>query len=393
MYSLNNIRKTMGVHIELIVFMLIVAFIIYTRPTMFITFSNTLLGKLLMLTVLVASSIYNKAYGILIAVLIIAFAKHSIEGFDSNSMVKTDISTFVSWNDANTLASVNGGRLPTKDEFQSAAINVGNMDMWMPASNGTDVNFWVHVGEGYWPLYSTQPGVVNYPPPWGLTNSPAGYRPGPTGSSPINYIYIFKDTPPTGASSACPKGFAGPNASGHCTKSWSADCDESCAKDLCSKAGIKWIPLDYATNPYTCDVSKPPSMCSMASPMKDDGFANFTYEYIEQPTNQNTDVVATNPKAQYLKIKTQTNVYGPGGSAQFRVHTPAYVPSQGDTVQITINEYTGNYGSTGGPIAMINAGKWFNKDGEIPVLIYNTGGGSMNGQLTLSLLILKGEAV
>lgn len=281
MYSLNNIRKTIGVHIELIVFMLIVAFIIYTRPTIFITFSKTLLGKLLMLIILVGASIYNKAYGILIAVLIIAFAEHSLitEGFEDNS-----------------------------------------------------------------------------------TNE-----------------------------MKCPEGFSGPNANGHCTKSWSADCDESCAKDLCSKAGIKWIPLDYATNPYTCEITKPSSMCS-ATTGSNDGFINFPYEYIEQPTNQNTDVVATNPKAQYLKIKTQTNVYGPGGSAQFRVHTPAYMPSQGDTVQITINEYTGNYGTTGGPIAMINAGKWFNKDGEIPVLIYNTGGGSMNGQLTLSLLILKGKS-
>ena len=110
-----------------------------------------------------------------------------------NNLVKINVSTFVSWNDANTLAINNGGRLPTKDEFKAATINVGNIDMWMPASNGTETNFWVQVGTRYWPLHSTQPGVVNYPPTWGVNNTPAGYRPGPTGSSSINYIYIVKD--------------------------------------------------------------------------------------------------------------------------------------------------------------------------------------------------------
>ena len=110
-----------------------------------------------------------------------------------NNLVKINVSKFVTWDEANKLAIDNGGRLPTKDEFQTAAINVGNIDMWMPATNGTETNFWVHVGTGGWPLYSTQPGVVNYPPPWGLTNAPAGYRPGPGSPSTINYIYIVKD--------------------------------------------------------------------------------------------------------------------------------------------------------------------------------------------------------
>ena len=392
MDSYIDIIKMIDIQMELIIFMLIVAFLLYTRPNILVNFSRTFLGRLILLSMMVVGTLRSTSYGILIALLIIVFAEqiYTKEGFDSSSMVKINVSTFVSWNDANTLASNNGGRLPTKEEFQAAAINVGNIDMWMPATNGTETNFWVQVGTRYWPLHSTQPGVVNSPPTWGVNNTPAGYRPGPTGSSSINYIYIVKDTPPASASS-CPSGYNGPNADGNCTKRWSNDCGESCAKTLCGNVGGKWIPLDYAHHPYTCNVIPPKPTCSLqdSNPANND-FVNFPYEYIEQPTDQNTDVVATDPNAQYLKIKTQTNVYGPGGTAQFRVHTPAYVPSEGDTVQITINEYTG-VGKYAVPAAIINAGKWFNKDGEIPVLIYNTGGDSVNGELMLSLLILKGQ--
>ena len=149
------------------------------------------------------------------------------------------------------------------------------------------------------------------------------------------------------------------------------------------------MPLDYATNPYTCKMKAPKPACG--GDKTDNGFVNFPYEYIEQHTNADTDVVATDTTAQYFKVKTQTMTGCAGGSHQFRIHTPVYKPSEGDTAQITINEYTGNYGSTGGPIAMINGGKWYHKDGAIPVLVYNTGGGCMNGAVTLSILILKGN--
>ena len=383
----------MNTQIELIIFLLVISFLLYTRPNILVNFSKTTLGRIILLIVLILGTLRSTIHGLLIAVVIIVFAQHMYEGFTdttSNNLVKINVSNFITWDEANKLASDNGGSLPTKDEFKAALINVGNIDMWMPATNNNDTNYWVHVGTGYWPLYSTHAGAGG--PPWGLTNTPANYRPGPSSPSTINYIYIVKAVipSPTPSEITCPEGYTGPNADGNCIKSSDAACGEACAKDRCSKVGGKWVPLDYATNPYTCHVKTPDSVCA-ATDTTDSGFVNFPYEYIEQPTNANTDVVATDPNAQYFKVKTQNMTGCAGASHQFRIHTPAYKPSEGDTVQITINEYTGNYGSTGGPIAMINGGKWYHKDGQIPVLVYNTGGGCMNGSVTLSVLILKGN--
>ena len=374
---------------EYIIFILIVSLLLYTRPNVLVKFSKSIIGKIILLVTLVIGTLRSTFHGILIALVIVVFAEQIYEGFTdttTNNLVKINVSTFVSWNEANKLATDNGGRLPTKDEFKAASINLGNIDMWMPAANGTETNFWVHVGTGGWPLYGTQPGVVPYPPPWGLNNTPANYRPGPG-----SHIYIVKNVIPSSASTElkCPEGYEGPNASGDCTTLSTQNCNESCAKDNCSKGGGQWVPLDYATNPFTCKMKAPKPACG--GDKTDNGFVNFPYEYIEQHTNADTDVVATDTNAQYLKIKTQTMTGCAGGSHQFRIHTPAYKPSEGDTAQITINEYTGGYGTTGGPIAMINGGKWYHKDGAIPVLVYNTGGGCMNGAVTLSILILKGN--
>ena len=268
MKSYINAIKNTDIHTELIVFMLIVTFLLYTRPRILVNFSKTFFGRVLLLLTLVFGTMRSTAHGILIAIVIIVFAEHAFseEGFDSNSMVKINVTNFVTWNEAKKLAIDNGGRLPTKDEFKAARINVGNIDMWMPATNGTETNFWVHVGTGNWPLYSTQPGVVNYPPPWGLTNAPAGYRPGSTSLSSINYIYIVKTASLSNTNIlSCPNGYKGPNADGNCTKRWTNDCGESCAKDICGKAGGKWIPLDYGTHPYTCNIVPPKPTCSLDS--------------------------------------------------------------------------------------------------------------------------------
>ena len=261
MDSYINAIKTIDINTELIIFMLIVTFLLYTRPIILLNFSRTFLGRILLLLTLVFGTMRSTAHGILIAIVIIVFAEHvfAVEGFDTNSMIKTNVSTFISWEEANKLAIDSRGRLPTKDEFQSANINVGSIDMWMPATNGNMTNYWVHVGTGQWALYSTQPGVVNYPPPWGLTNEPTGYRPGPIDQSTINYIYIVKNMP----SYSCPEGFTGPTVDGNCTKGWASDCDESCAKDRCGKVGGKWIPLDYGTHPYTCNITPPKPTCSL----------------------------------------------------------------------------------------------------------------------------------
>ena len=51
----------------------------------------------------------------------------------------------------------------------------------------------------------------------------------------------------------CPAGYA-KDGNNKCVKSWTSDCGESCANDLCTGEKGKWIPLDYYKNPYTCQM-------------------------------------------------------------------------------------------------------------------------------------------
>lgn len=55
----------------------------------------------------------------------------------------------------------------------------------------------------------------------------------------------------------CPPGYTVKNEStGTCRKSWTSSCGESCAKNLCTSNGGTWIPLDYSSNPYTCQMPR-----------------------------------------------------------------------------------------------------------------------------------------
>ena len=150
--------------LEYIIALLVISFLLYTRPNVLVKFSKTIIGRIILIAVMIMATLRSTIHGILVALVIIIFAEHIYEGFTddttSNNLVKINVSNFVTWDEANKLASDNDGRLPTKDEFKSAMINVGNIDMWMPATNNDDTNYWVHVGTGGWPLYSTQPGVV-----------------------------------------------------------------------------------------------------------------------------------------------------------------------------------------------------------------------------------------
>lgn len=359
---------------EYIIFLLVISFLLYTRPNVLVNFSNTIIGRVILLVVLVISTLRSTIHGFLIALVIIVFAEELYEGLENNTVQIKPVYQFI------------GGGILGYNTSSGTPSGFNVFTNSIPGKTKKLVN-WNDVLIGY--IYANEePNSVPlylyaFYNDWAYNTTGKGNLIGYAPTKPYS-------SPEQTQNVKCPEGYSGPNADGNCTATWSSECGTSCAKDRCAQAGGTWIPLDYANNPYTCKMKMPKPVCEQQSSINSN-FVDFTYEYIEQPTNSDTDVVATNPNAQYLKIKTQNMDGCPGASHQFRVHTPAYKPSEGDTVQITLNEYTGFYGTTGGPMAMINGGKWYHKDGEIPVLVYNTGGGCLSGAVTLSILILKGK--
>lgn len=66
-------------------------------------------------------------------------------------------------------------------------------------------------------------------------------------------------------SNGCPTGYSVkppptkcPGNGKCCKAGWSAACSQSCATTRCTSTGGSWIPLDYNSNPYTCEMPKPP---------------------------------------------------------------------------------------------------------------------------------------
>jgi hypothetical protein len=62
------------------------------------------------------------------------------------------------------------------------------------------------------------------------------------------------------ANAACPKGFKPtgkpcPGGGTCCGAGWTKSCGEGCAKAKCDAFKGEWIPLDYKTNPYTCETT------------------------------------------------------------------------------------------------------------------------------------------
>merc|ERR1711939_260735 len=59
---------------------------------------------------------------------------------------------------------------------------------------------------------------------------------------------------------ACPEGYIPtgkkcPGTGTCCRASWTKSCGEGCAKAKCDAFKGEWIPLDYKTNPYTCETT------------------------------------------------------------------------------------------------------------------------------------------
>merc|ERR1712159_416099 len=64
------------------------------------------------------------------------------------------------------------------------------------------------------------------------------------------------------ANAACPKDFKPtgkpcPGGGTCCGAGWTKSCGEGCAKAKCDAFKGEWIPLDYKTNPYTCKINCP----------------------------------------------------------------------------------------------------------------------------------------
>lgn len=65
--------------------LLVVCILLYTQPSNLIYFSNTILGKLLLITSLVLASIHSSFSGFCIALLIVIFSYQTYEGMESGS--------------------------------------------------------------------------------------------------------------------------------------------------------------------------------------------------------------------------------------------------------------------------------------------------------------------
>ena len=70
---------------EYIIFILVISLLLYTRPNVLVKFSKTILGRVLLLITLVIGTLRSTIHGILIALVIVAFAEHMYEGFDNTS--------------------------------------------------------------------------------------------------------------------------------------------------------------------------------------------------------------------------------------------------------------------------------------------------------------------
>ena len=72
--------------------LLVVCILLYTQPSNLVYFSNTILGKILILTSLVLASIHSTFSGFCIALLIVVFSYQTYEGMESGSGMPTSSS-------------------------------------------------------------------------------------------------------------------------------------------------------------------------------------------------------------------------------------------------------------------------------------------------------------
>lgn len=64
--------------------LLVISFLLFTRPTVLVKFSNTFIGKLVLLVILVVATLQSTISGLFIAILIIVFSETVYEGMENN---------------------------------------------------------------------------------------------------------------------------------------------------------------------------------------------------------------------------------------------------------------------------------------------------------------------
>jgi hypothetical protein len=73
--------------------LIVVCILLYTQPSNLVYFSNTILGKLLLITSLVLASIHSTFTGFCIALLIVVFSYQTYEGLESGTGMKSSSET------------------------------------------------------------------------------------------------------------------------------------------------------------------------------------------------------------------------------------------------------------------------------------------------------------
>ena len=85
----------MYVPVEIIVLFVIISFLVYTMPTLLVNFSHTPKGKLLLLTLTIVMTLYNRTAGIIMAMFFVFLSefnyefniKNIYEGFTVNNQI------------------------------------------------------------------------------------------------------------------------------------------------------------------------------------------------------------------------------------------------------------------------------------------------------------------
>ena len=62
--------------------LVVVTFLLYTRPMVLVNFSNTGLGKLILLLIVVATALHSTVSGLLVATLLVLFLEYNYEGME-----------------------------------------------------------------------------------------------------------------------------------------------------------------------------------------------------------------------------------------------------------------------------------------------------------------------
>jgi hypothetical protein len=80
----------MNNYIDLII-LLVVSFLLFTRPNVLVNFSNTFIGKLLLILILVVTTLQSTVSGIFVAILIIVLSETVYEGMENKEETVDDV--------------------------------------------------------------------------------------------------------------------------------------------------------------------------------------------------------------------------------------------------------------------------------------------------------------